>query len=101
MKMLLVIFRESLDEDIRQLLQNLNLKAFTEAPKVFGIGEAGRAAGTLEQPGFNSLILSALEDDQAGKVIASLKTFRDELSRNQHGAKIPLRVFVLPCEQVV
>jgi hypothetical protein len=101
MKMLLVIFRESLDEDIRQLLHDLDLKAFTEAPKVLGIGEAGQAADTFAQPGFNSLILSALEDDQARQVIASLKTFRDELSHNQHGAKIPLRAFALPCEQVV
>lgn len=101
MKMLLVIFRESLDEDIRQLLHDLNLKAFTEAPKVLGIGEAGQAADTFEQPGFNLLILSALEDNQAWHVIAGLKTFRDELSRKQQGAKIPIRVFVLPCEQVV
>lgn len=101
MKMLLVIFRASLDADIRQLLQDLNLNAFTEAPKVLGIGEAGQAADTLQQPGFNSLILSALEDDQAGNVIARLKIFRADLSRNQHGAKVPLRVFVLPCEQVV
>ena len=101
MKMLLVIFRESLDEDIRQLLQRLNMKAFTEAPKVFGIGEAGRAADTIDRPGFNSLIISALETDQAERIIAGLKIFRDEQSRNQGGAKIPLRVFVLPCEQVV
>jgi len=101
MKMLLVIFRESLDKDIRRLLRDLNLKAFTEAPKVLGIGEAGRAADTYDHPGFNSLILSALEDDQAGQIIASLKTFRDHLSRKQKGAKIPLRVFVLPCEQVL
>jgi hypothetical protein len=101
MKMLLVIFRESLDEDIRQLLRDLDLNAFTEAPKVLGIGEAGRATDTVQQPGFNSLILSALEDDQAENVGAKLKQFRDELSRSQHGAKIPLRVFVLPCEQVV
>lgn len=101
MKMLLVIFRVSLDEDIRQLLQELNLKAFTEAPKVLGIGEAGQAADTLEQPGFNSLILSALEDDQAEQVIGRLRAYRDELSHHQHGANIPLRVFVLPCEQVL
>ncbi|ALA58913.1 PG0541 family transporter-associated protein [Nitrospira moscoviensis] len=101
MKMLLVIFRQSLDEDIGELLQELNLKAFTEAPKVLGIGEAGRAADTLQQPGFNSLILSALEDEQARDVIERLTVFRDALSRKQHGAKIPLRVFVLPCEQVI
>jgi hypothetical protein len=101
MKMLIVIFRESLDEEIRRLLRDLDLRAFTEAPKVFGIGEAGMAAGTFEHPGYNSLILCALEDDQAGQVIGGLKSFREKLSRNQRGAKIPMRVFVLPCDQVV
>jgi hypothetical protein len=101
MKMLLVVFRQSLDDDMRELLRDLKLKAFTEAPKVLGIGEAGQAGGTLKEQGYNSLILSALEDGHAIIVISKLQAFRDELSRNQHGAKIPLRVFVLPCEQVV
>lgn len=101
MKMLLIIFRQSLDTEIAELLQSLKLQAFTEAPKVLGVGEAGRAADTFQQPGFNSLILSAVEDIQADAVIERLTAFRDELSRNQHGAQIPLRVFVLPCEQVL
>lgn len=101
MKMLLVIFRVSLDEDIQQLLLDLNVKAYTVAPKVLGFGEAGHAAGTFQHPGFNSLILLVLEEDQAQQVIGRLRMFRDELVCNQHEAKIPLHVFVLPCEQVV
>ncbi len=101
MKMLLVIFRESLDEEIRRLLRSLNVKAFTEASKVLGVGEAGMAADTFEQPGFNSLILAALDDEQAERVIAGLQQFREDMSRNQRGAKIPMRAFILPCDQVI
>jgi hypothetical protein len=90
-----------MDEDIRQLLQNLDVKAFTEAPKVFGIGEAGKADSSFEWPGFNSMILAAMEDDQAAQVIEALRAFRDRLSKRQTGAKIPMRVFVLPCERAV
>lgn len=101
MNMLLVIFRQSLDEDIRELLRGLEVKAFTEAPKVFGIGEAGKANDSFEWPGFNCLILAAMEDKQAEYVIERLREFRDRLSKRQQGAKIPMRVFVLPCERAV
>lgn len=101
MKMLQVIVRESLGEEIRRLLGGLHLTAYTEAPKVCGIGDAGMAEGTFEHPGYNSLILSALEDDRANEVITGIQRFRDDLSGKQHGAGIPLHAFILPCEQVV
>lgn len=101
MKMLLVIFRQSLDEDVRELLRSLNVKAFTEAPRVFGIGEAGRSDDSFEWPGFNSMILAAMEDEQAAYVIDKLKEFRDHLTKRQRGAKIPMRVFILPCERAL
>ncbi|HEU4506413.1 MAG TPA: hypothetical protein VFR79_16390 [Nitrospira sp.] len=101
MKMLLVIYRQSLEDDVRDLLRDLDVKAFTEAPKVFGIGEAGTANSSFEWPGCNSLILAAMEEDQASKVIGELQAFRDRLSKRQNGAKIPMRVFALPCEQAV
>jgi hypothetical protein len=42
MKMLLLVFRSSLDHDLQQLLKELGVKAFTEAPKVFGAGKPER-----------------------------------------------------------
>jgi hypothetical protein len=101
MTMLLVISRQSLGEDLRELLHGLDVKAFTEAPRVFGMGEAGKAEDSYEWPGFNSLILAAMENEQAAQVIGKLKEFRDGLAKRQKGASIPMRVFVLPCEQAV
>jgi hypothetical protein len=101
MKMLMVVFRHSLDQHIRQLLQELDVKAFTEAPKVFGMGEAGQAYDSFDWPGFNALILAAMEDDQAAQVIGKLKAFRDGMSQKQQGGKIPMRVFTLPCERII
>ena len=101
MKMLLVVFRHSLEDEILELLKSLDVKAFTEAPKVFGIGEAGAALHSFTYPGFNSMILTVLAEDQAERVMEGFKAFRDRLAQQQHGAKIPLRVFALPCEEVV
>lgn len=101
MKMLMVVFRESLEEDILRVLRELGVKAFTELPSVVGAGEAGAAFHSFTSPGANSIVLTALSEDQTEQVVKGLRDYRDALSRQQHGAAIPLRVFILPCEQVV
>ncbi|TAJ27878.1 MAG: hypothetical protein EPO64_05095 [Nitrospirae bacterium] len=101
MKMLLLVFRQSLEQDLLLLLKELDVKAFTEAPKVFGMGEAGTAYQSLGWPGSNSMILAAMEEEQAERVVQRLKLFREHLAQQQHGAKIPMRLFAIPCEHLV
>ena len=50
MRMVMLIYRHSIDQDIRRLLKELGVSNFTEAPKVLGIGEAGHAFGSLTWP---------------------------------------------------
>ncbi|OGX13942.1 MAG: hypothetical protein A3K11_06880 [Nitrospirae bacterium RIFCSPLOWO2_12_FULL_63_8] len=101
MKMLMIVFRESLEEEVLKLLKELGVKAFTELPSVVGAGEAGAAFHTFALPQTNSIVLTALTDHHAEQVIKGLHAYRDQLTQRQHGAYIPLRVFTLPCEQVV
>ncbi|MGH7257531.1 MAG: PG0541 family transporter-associated protein [Nitrospiraceae bacterium] len=101
MRMVMVIYRHSLDQDLRRLLKSLDIKAFTESPKLLGVGETTHACGASTWPGHNAIILSAMEDDQAERVIGMLRKFRDHMVELQGGAKIPLRVFTLPCERVI
>jgi hypothetical protein len=99
--MLLIVFRESLEEEIHALLNDHGVKAFTELHKVVGTGETGAAFHSFSWPGVNEMILTALQDDQAERMVEGLKAFRDERLQEQHGAKIPMHVFVLPCVQAV
>ncbi|MER3424431.1 MAG: hypothetical protein C4293_15645 [Nitrospiraceae bacterium] len=101
MKMLLIVFRDSLDQEIRRLLKELNTRAFTEASDLVGMGETGSTFNSFGWPGVNSIILTAVEGEHAQRVVHGLKAFRDRMARQQHGAKIPVRVFVLPCEQAI
>jgi hypothetical protein len=101
MKMLMIIFKESLEEDIRELLKKNEVKAFTEMHDLTGMGEAGATLHSLSWPGFNNMVLAALPEPEADKIIAVFREFRDRLIHKQGGAKIPLRVFSLPCEMVV
>lgn len=104
MKMLMIVFRESLEEDVMRVLKELEVTAFTELPSVIGAGKTGasfHAFRTFATPQTNSMVLTALADDHAEKVIKGLHAYRDQLTERQHGAYIPLRVFALPCEQAV
>ena len=101
MKMLLIVFRDSLEDEMLVVLKELGVKAFTELQKVGGTGETGAAFHSFTSPGANSMILTALPKDHAERVVSGLQSFRDQLAKQQKGAKIPMRVFVLPCLQVV
>jgi len=101
MKMLMIVFRQSLEDDVMKVLRELGVKAFTELPSVVGAGDTGGAFHTLSSPQANSVVLTALTEDQADKVIQGLHAYRDKLTERQHGAYIPLRVFSLPCDLVV
>ena len=101
MKMLMIVFRESLEGEILKLLKELGVKTFTELPSVIGTGEAGVALHSFGSPGANTIVLAALADGHAEQVIKGLHAYRDQLTQQQHGAYIPMRVFALPCEQVV
>jgi hypothetical protein len=98
MKMLMIIMKESLEEEVREVLRSHNVSAFTEMHEVVGQGEAGATLHSLSWPGFNDLILVAMPDPQAAQVIHALAEFRDRTMQKQRGAKVPLRVFSLPCE---
>jgi hypothetical protein len=101
MKMLMIVFRESIEEDIKDILTKHDVKAFTEMHEITGVGEAGAAFHSLSWPAYNDMILAALPDLKAETVVAGLKDFRDQAMQRRGGDKIPLRVFALPCELVV
>ena len=101
MKMVTVIYRHSLDQDIQRLLKQFDLKTFTEAPKVVGIGEAAQAFGSLTWPGHHAIILSAMKDNQADRVVAVLKEFSGSHGSHARGSQDSPSSFVWPCQQVI
>jgi hypothetical protein len=101
MQMLMIIMKESLEDEVRAVLRQNNVTAFTEMHEATGQGEAGATLHSLSWPGFNNVILAALPDPEAKRVIAALVAFRDKQVTRQKGAPIPLRAFSLPCDMVV
>ena len=100
MKMFLVVYRYYLEDQVRKLLSDMDVRAFSEAPKVLGVGEAGKVADSHTFPGYNSCIFAALPDEEVEHLVEGFRDF-SEAYQEEHGKPAPLRAFVMPCDQVV
>jgi nitrogen regulatory protein PII len=98
MKMLLIVFRESIVEQIHTLLKEYEVNAFTELHNVAGRGESGPTVQFFLSPGANCMILAAVSEQLAYRLIDGFTRFRAEQAMAEHNT---VHVFVLPCEQVV
>jgi nitrogen regulatory protein PII len=101
MRMLIVVFRESLQDEVLNLLQDCDIKAFTLIQNVAGAGETGQFLGSFAAPGVNSMLLVVLPKEQAERSVEILMAFRDSLANDQPVRKVPIVAFMLPCTQVV
>lgn len=101
MKMLMIVFRESIAEQIHALMKEYEVTAFTELHNVSGRGETGPTLHFSLSAGANRLILAAIPEQMTYRVIEGLTRYRMEHMRQQAEDTFPLHVFVLPCEQVV
>ena len=101
MKMLMIVFRESIAEQIHALLKDYDVTAFTELQNVSGRGETGPTLHFSLSAGANRMILAAIPEQMAARVIEGLTRYRAEHMQKLSEHTFPLHVFVLPCEQVV
>ncbi len=101
MKMLLIVFRQSIVKHIHDLLKEYEVTAYTELHHVAGTGETGTTGLFFLAPGANCVILTAVSEHVAYRLIEGITRFKAEHGKPQGDIPLPLHVFVLPCEQVV
>jgi nitrogen regulatory protein PII len=101
MKMLLIVFRESMAEQIHALLKEYDVTGYTELQNVSGRGETGPTVHFSLSAGANRMILVALPEQVAFRLIDVFTRYRTEHMKQQQAETFPLHVFLLPCEQVV
>ncbi|MBL8038405.1 MAG: hypothetical protein JSS38_10265 [Nitrospira sp.] len=101
MKMLVIVFRESLVEQIHALLTEYEVAAYSELHNVTGKGATGLTSQFFLAPTTNRMILTAVSDQLAYRLIDVFTRFRSEQESATGDSIVPLHVFVLACEQVV
>ena len=100
-KLILIVFRDSLTDELHALLKRCHIVAYTELTEAQGSGASGKALGTYLQPGHNSLLLTVVSEEQAKVLMDGFVITRDKLQETQRGAEIPMKLFVLPVEQAI
>lgn len=101
MKMLMIVFRESIVQHIHALLKEHHVTSFSEIHNVEGQGETGPSVKSFFSPGANCMILTAVPEPAAARLIEGFTRFREDHGLHVHGNTFPLHVFALPCEKVV
>ena len=100
MKTLIIVARDSMLNDLEELLQNNGVKAYTILTNVMGKGVTGRVYGTFLHPSINAIIFAVLPPDQADRAVSALKTLHAARKESTHGEQpVPLKVFSFPCEE--
>ena len=95
MKMLLIVFHQSIVEHIHAQLKEYEVNAFTELHNVAGMGKTGP---TGPRNFANCMILTAVLEQLAYRLIDGFTRFKAKQGMGQHHN---VHVFVLPCEQMV
>jgi len=98
MNMLLIVFHQSIVEHIHALMKEYEVSAFTELHNVAGRGETGPTVQFFLSPGSNSMILTAVSEQLAYRLIDGFTRFNAAAGI---GRLDNVHQFVLPCEQAV
>jgi hypothetical protein len=100
MKLLMIVFRDSIEEDVEEQLHVLGVTAYTRMDKVAGIGSTGYSQARFPGTQDNTVYLAALPDARAAAVVAGFRRFHDETGHHRK-THMPLHVFIVPCEQAL
>lgn len=95
MKMIMIAYNEAIDLEVMEILTQCGLKNYTKVTGVFGRGDtSGTHLGTDIWPGRNNLLYVAASDDDAARLMKSIRTLRKQYGREG------IKAFVIPLEDV-
>ena len=101
MQMLVLTFRQSLEQSVQDILKDLKIKGFTQMSNLSGLGQTGAVPSGFAWTGFNAMLFAAMEEDQITEAVDRFRAFCEEHTKQESEVKVPLRAFVMPCEQLL
>ena len=96
MKMIMIVCPDKRRDDIRNLISNHNVHAYTELDDVTGVGETGKKLGTRAWPEKSLIIFTVVSDDKKDELVAALKQCEKSLFPGEG-----MRAFVMPVEESI
>jgi len=79
MNIAIISYKESFDDEVMGIFDEVNIKSYTKWPKVMDKSEKGRPKlGTHIFPGFNSAILLSINEDTKDSLFKKLNEFNQK-----------------------
>jgi nitrogen regulatory protein PII len=101
MKMLTIICREQLEDEVLAVFSNLKISGYTVVHGVGGSGDTGAVSVTHTSLERNKLILVALDEERMDLLLKGVKQLLARLVEERLGHPVALKAFVQPCEPVL
>lgn len=96
MRLTFIVCEASVDERVMAMLTEAGASGYTRLTDAFGNGSHGRREGSPIWPGLNSIIMSAMTDEQ----IDTMRQRIEELVAEREG-RLAIRMFATPVEQII
>jgi len=96
MKMVLIVFNISIQNEVIELVKKCGVPCYTQWPRLTGEGKStGPKLDTDVWPGANSALMIVCEENKADELMKSVQSLRDEI-----GAFEGIKAFQLPVEKM-
>jgi len=95
MKMVMVSYNEAIDQEVMETLGQCGTVNYTKILAAFGKGEtSGTHLGDDIWPGRNNILFIVCKDEEAKKLLSSIKILRKTLGKEG------VKAFILPVEDL-
>ena len=93
--MVMIVHDRAIDEEVKDLLDALDLKYYTKWKDVVGVGEKDPHLGDHVWPGLNNVTMVVTEEGKEQRIVKSVKALQEMFP------SVGLRAFVLPVLDMV
>jgi nitrogen regulatory protein PII len=101
METLMIVARDSMVSELKKLLHDNGINAYSLLRKVEGRGKTGKVHESFQDPSFNLMFLAVLPANQVEQVVSALKAFHATRVKAARGQEIPLKLFSFPCKEII
>ena len=101
MKMLTLVCREQLEDEVLNVFSTLKITGYTVIHGVGGSGVTGAVSVTHTKATNNKLFFVALEDDRMDLLMEAIRQMQARLVQETWGLPVPIKAFIQSCDLVL
>jgi len=88
--MVFIIYNRAIDEEMKDLMDSLDIKYYTRWTDVTGVGTKGPNFGDHVWPGLNNVLMIVIDEELREDISSAIKNLREKFPA------VGLKAFVLP-----